>query len=117
MDRCDCDEKYRTSGLNSAKQKGATSAEYVSYIHRDLCLNSRLRTVACRAGKKEHLAAGVISTEACWRDSGGKNSGGGVSCLAEGPVLKLCVPLFCRPGRLLLPKTAGQVTDCTSQLV
>lgn len=64
VDRCDCDEKYKTSGLNNAqhntKQKGAASAEYVSYVHQDLGLNSRLQTVVFQARRKEHLAAVLI---------------------------------------------------------
>lgn len=64
VDRCDCDEKSKTSGLNNiqhnTKQKGATSAEYVSYIQQDLDLNSRLQTVVFEARQKEHLAAVLI---------------------------------------------------------
>lgn len=55
VEGCDCDEEYTTSGLNNTqhntKQKGATSAEYVSYINQDLSLHSRLQTMVFQVRK------------------------------------------------------------------
>lgn len=70
VDCCDCNEKYKTSGLNSTqhntKLNCANSAEYVSYIHQELGVNSRLQTVRIQARRKEHLAAVLIWNHFHW---------------------------------------------------
>lgn len=60
-------------GLNTDQivPKVMTVTDYISYVHRGLGLNST-QTVFFQAMRKEHLAAVLISIEACRRGSGGR---------------------------------------------
>lgn len=57
-------------GLNTVP-KVMTVTDYISYVHLGLGLNS-MQTVFFQAMRKEHLAAVLISIEACRRGSGGR---------------------------------------------
>lgn len=60
-------------GLNTDQTvpKVMTVTDYISYVYRGLGLNST-QTVFFQAMRKEHLAAVLISIEACRRGSGGR---------------------------------------------
>lgn len=65
VDRCDCDEKYKTSGLNNTQHNTTQSRRLqplqniLSCVHQNLGLKSRLQTVVFQARRKEHLCCCV----------------------------------------------------------